>query len=378
MEVERGVKEHRFNLDAFILEIYDASLSRKWARVLEQCMSLFAANTAFLLLYDAVNQQFISLKRKSTTVLPESALQYYREQFHRDPLYIKSQYMEEGSILNTYDGAYLNLAEHPEYGERVLSPLNAEKTKVALVLKDGQYEAFFGVCRSNNGPDFTSLDDVYFNKIVPHLVRASRYFRDQESYKLNRCIAQGVYDNQPAPFLVCNRQLKILASNVSAQRYLRASDYCHNSNGHLSVSPARYLYQLWSAMDNCKLENPGYKEKERTLIIDEGGVTMTVLKVAFLNTVPHPHGTEVCFIISFAVKNQPDWKALSVTFSLTKREQLIAKLLYKEVTYQDIATTLDIDDDTVTVLVRSLYVKIGALHRRDFLELMADFPIQSY
>ncbi|MEG3767325.1 hypothetical protein [Alteromonas sp. 14N.309.X.WAT.G.H12] len=377
MEVERDIREYRFNLDAFILEIYDASLSRKWSRVLEQCLSLFSANNAFLLLHDAVNKEFVSVKMKTTEVLSDASLRHYREHFHQDPLYLQSKNMEEGSIFTTCEQTRIDWRKYPDYHERILAPLKAEKTKAALVLKDSRYEAFFGVCRSKAAPDFTPLDDVYFKKIVPHLVRASRYFRDQENCKTTRSIAQGIFDNQAPPFLVCNRQLKIQASNASAQVFLQDSQNCHDINGYLALSPARYLYQLLRAMDNCIQEISSNADKTHSFIIDERREAMTVLTVAILNTYADTQGAQTCFVLSFSVKQQPDWKVLSATFLLTKQEQLIAQLLYKEVTYQGIAHTLSLDEEAVTSLVRSLYIKMGTPHRRDFLELIADLPIQT-
>ena len=368
MDTSRRSTDYGITLDNLIIEVYDAALSRKWSRVLDICNQFFAVNKSFILLRDKLNNSFETFKIRSTISLPNDALRYYKSHFSADPFHQKAQMLSEGDILSTESNSIINWAEHQDYLNFVLKPLKSERSLVALLLVDDRYEAYFGVCRSADDPPFSDDEHARFSKLVPHVVRASRFFRDTERYHRDQLLAQGVFDHLQTPFVVCNRYLRVMAMNKYADEFFSQSDVLYVEKSRLRVQPAKVYAQLLDIME--KSESDGRFARQSHTILIENMDVLIFLTVSQLGCQSEQSAEQPTLLIQFTVKAVPDWREVQERYDFSRKETLIARLLYKEANEKDIADSLALEEREVQVLVASVFHKSGASDKAEFSRLL--------
>ncbi|MBU3023677.1 hypothetical protein [Aestuariibacter sp. A3R04] len=364
------------DLGRLVIEIYDAALGRRWGKVLEQCNTLFQSNKAFMILRDVATESIISFKIKSCVPLPESAIDFYLKNFMTDPVFQLVQTKLEGEYVNTTYAAASTQPYHDAFCKKVTEPVASDKTLVSVVLKDENYEGFFGVSRSSGELPFSDRETSLLERLMPHLIRASRFFRDEELFKRDRDIAQNVYEYIQSPFAVCDRQLNVLAANSGAKYYLKNSDCIHMKGNKLVLSTPRVFNQLL-ALVNSAYEHPQESNVEKNLVADESLTAILLLKVSYLCAKNDARGEEPVFFISFVIKPAPDWKKVQDGFELTKRETLIARFLYKEADIEDIANAINVCPSQAKEWVKLLLDKMVVADTGELTELIMAFPYKN-
>lgn len=376
MSVECTIDDDNESISRLIIEIYDAALGRRWGNVLEKCNVLFQSNKAFLILRDVSTETILSFKIKSNVSLPEPAIDYYLNNFMADPVFQLVVTKLEGEYVNTTYKEASSQSFHHDFCENVTDPVASDKTLVSVVLKDENYEGFFGVSRASDSPPFLDREINLLQQLMPHLIRASRFFRDEELFRRDRDIALNVYEYVQSPFAVCDRHLNVLAANSGAKYYLKSSDCIHLKANKLVLSTPRVYTQLISLLSHV-YENPIETDVEKNLVADESLTAILIIRVSFLCAKNDVTGEEPLFFIRFIVKPAPDWRKVQNNFELSKQETLIARLLYKEADMEDIAQALNIHQVQAQKWVRSLLDKMVVADANELSELVMAFPYRN-
>ena len=376
MSVECSTVDDNENISRLVIEIYDAALGRRWGNVLEKCNALFQSNKAFLILREVATETIVSFKIKSSVPLPEPAIDYYLSNFMADPVFQLVVTKLEGEYVNTTYTDASAQPFHDDFRENVTEVVKSDKTLVSVVLKDENFEGFFGVSRAKDASPFSDREINVLDQLMPHLIRASRFFRDEELFKRDRDIAHNVYEYVQSPFAVCDRHLNVLAANSGAKYYLKNSDCIHLRANKLVLSTPRIYNQLIALLSHV-YEHPLETDVEKNLVADENLTAILIIKVSYLCAKNDLRGGEPLFFIRFIIKPAPDWRKIQANYELTKQETLIARLLYKEADMDDVAKALNISQTKAHEWVRSLLDKMIVADANELSELVMAFPYQS-
>ena len=367
--MDYNVENETIDFDKLIIEIYDAALTRKWGRVLAQCNKVFLANKTFLVLRDVINDREVAWRMKTAgdgcpSFPPEvdlSSLSALKPFFFR---------LHEGDIFDTCSPAFRSSEHFSAIAGKVLTPLDAEKTLAALVLRDDRYEAYLGVCRPEQDDDFSKYEEVAFKRLVPHFVRAARFFRDEEIFRQQRQLAQGVYEHIKTAFVVCDSQLRVQACNSQAEQYL-------NSGKAVALNKKRLVFAMQHQhtrfCDKVQACLSGAEKDEVVHVVDDNVDVIEIFHIHRLASQAEEERREPLAVVNIVSRGKPDWQNIQSCYALNKREVLIARMLYKCASYRDIAAAAGLTTGDVEIQVQRLIKAMGVKNEETLIDKLAMF-----
>ena len=344
--MDYNVDKEQVDFDKLIIEIYDAALSRKWGRVLEKCNQVFLAGKTFLLLRDIVNDREVALRikvKEEASYNPDalvtlSSLSVYK------PLF---QHLQEGDIFDTGRSEFQQEQHAGAFIEHILAPMDAEKMLGALVLRDRRYEAYLGVCRSAQNDDFSMYEHVAFKRLVPHFVRAARFFRDEEVFRQQRYLAQKLYDHIKTAFVICNRKLEVQACNAQAEDYFSDNGLLAIKNRKLVFTSRVHQTKFADKVSECLSVTRRGVCAEKIYVVDDNVDKIDIFHIHQLGSQAEGERREMMAVIHIQSRYKPDWKYVQSCYALNKKEILIARMLYKDTPYSVIAEAVSLPEHEV-------------------------------
>ena len=344
--MDYNVKNETVDFDNLIIEIYDAALTRKWGRVLATCNQVFQSDKTFLLLRDLVNEREVALRIKvqEEAAHDPEALASLSSLSVFKPLFLK---LHEGDIFDTSEKVFRDQKDAPTFIEQILSPLNAEKMLGALLMRDARYEAYLGVCRAEQNDDFSTFEHVAFKRLVPHFIRAARFFRDEEVFRQQRHLAQGLYDHIKTAFVVCNSKLEVQAYNVQAESYFTESGVLAVKNRKLTFSASSQQSRFSDKVSECLREAGLGVGSEKVFVIDDHVDKIEIFHIHKLGSQAEGERREAMLVVNIQSRIKPDWKNVQSCYALNKKEVLIARMLYKDTPYSDISVAVNLPESEV-------------------------------
>lgn len=344
--MDYNVDNEPVDFDKLIIEIYDAALTRKWGRVLAKCNQVFQAGKTFLLLRDVVNEREVALRIKVQEDAPHnpdalvtlSALSVYK------PLFLK---LHEGDLFDTSGENFRLLKDAPSFIEQILAPLDAQKTLGALVLRDARYEAYLGICRTEQNDSFSTFEHVAFKRLIPHFIRAARFFRDEEVFRQQRHLAQGLYDHIKTAFVICNKKLEVQACNAQAENYFDESGVMSVKNHKLIFSSLTQQMRFTDKVNECIAGSYRGACTDMVHVVDDHVDKIEIFHIQRLGSQAEGERREAMAVVNIQSRYKPDWKNVQSCYALNKKEILIARMLYKDTPFKDIAIAVNLPEDDV-------------------------------
>ena len=370
--MDYNVDNEPVDFDKLIIEIYDAALTRKWGRVLAKCNQVFQAGKTFLLLRDVVNEREVALRIKvqeNATHNPDaldslSSLSTYK------PLFLK---LHEGDLFDTSEESFRLLKDAPAFIEHILAPLDAEKMLGALVLRDARYEAYLGICRTEQEDGFSNFEHVAFKRLIPHFIRAARFFRDEEVFRQQRHLAQGLYDHIKTAFVVCNGKLEVQAFNAQADAYFSESGVLAVKNRKLTFFSPVQQQRFTDKVNACLSAAGRSASTEQVHVVDDNVDKIEIFHIHKLGSQAEGERREAMAVVNIQCRSRPDWKNVQSCYALNKKEILIARMLYKDTPFEDIAVAVNLPEDDVREHVNHILKAVNVRNEEALIRKLSMF-----
>lgn len=337
--------------------LYQASISNHWSTFLNECIGVFQANRVFFALREIKEQQPLLLEYQSVYTDNAPLLAEYYHRFTEDPYYDIAKYAPEGAVINFSKLIDRSVLEETEFFKTLLKPAHTNHILAAVVLRDGDYEAYFSLNRDFGEPYFETELIEYVRYLVPHMRQAMTILKTLRAGSEKLSLMQRIQKQTEHPIFICDKNAKILQCNDCANQLMLQWPALNHANSKMCFSRKEDQDNFEQALSYSANLMSGHARAYRPFLAGELG-DVKLVDVSPLPLTGNIADSDSVFLIQFTPKPTLDWLALAETYALSNKEQRLLEELYDRKHLYSLAEQFDVSYNTLKSQLQSVFSKL--------------------
>lgn len=257
------------------------------------------------------------------------------------------------------------------YYQHFLQPAGLSAILIARLGAEGGYQAWFSVARRAEVPDYSTEDQMLFDTLLPHLDVALSNFAQNERYRFRAVVGSFISSRFELAALTVSEGGKILGMEPAAQAILEnATDVLTTASGRLTFREV-YLQQRMAEA----LRTAASGQNSRAIVFHIGEERVEMLVQPFLATLPQAPIRPAAVIYlhrdrHLAGREEEMRVALNEMYDLSPVEADIALGISRGRTMVQLASDLNLSENTIRSYSKPIYAKLGVSRQVDLVRIL--------